>query len=74
MGGRETHFELFLRKTPKAGWALVDATPNRAAAIEKGKKLLASNPQGGVRVVKEERSGKEMQGAIIRPLLFARGK
>ncbi|MAI89839.1 hypothetical protein [Ponticaulis sp.] len=59
MGGRETHFELFLRKTPKAGWALVDATPNRAAAIEKGKKLLASNPQGGVRVVKEERSGKD---------------
>ncbi|MAK61328.1 MAG: hypothetical protein CMK09_10145 [Ponticaulis sp.] len=55
MAARETHFELFLRKSPKASWVLVEAVPQRAAAIEHGKKLLKAHPHGGIRVMKEER-------------------
>ena len=57
MGGRETHFELFLRKSPKASWSLVDAVANRQKAIDRGKALLKSHPKGGVKVMKEERKG-----------------
>lgn len=57
MAGRETHFELFLRKNPKASWVLSDAIPDRQKAIEKARQLVKSHPSGGVRVLKEERDG-----------------
>lgn len=53
MASSETHFELFLRKSPKAGWALADAHSDRLKAIERAKYLLKDHPQGGVRVMKE---------------------
>lgn len=52
---RETHFELFLRKSPKASWVLADAYADRAAAIAQAKKLLRPHPNGGIRVLKEVR-------------------
>lgn len=55
MASRDTHFELFLRKSPKASWALMDANANRAKAIDQGKQLLKRYPHGGIRVMKEER-------------------
>lgn len=54
MAGRETHFELFLRKNPKASWVLSDAIPDRQKAIEKARELVRKYPTGGVRVLKEE--------------------
>ena len=55
MAGRETHFELFLRKNPKSSWVLSDAVPDRQKAIDKARQLVKSYPTGGVRVLKEER-------------------
>ncbi len=55
MTGRETHFELFLRKTPKSDWALSDAYPDRQTAIEQARELVRKYPNGGVRVLKENR-------------------
>ena len=55
MAERETHFELFLRKSPKASWVLADAYADRAAAIAQAKKLLRPYPNGGIRVLKEVR-------------------
>ena len=71
MGGRETHFELFLRKSPKASWALVDAIPNRQKAIERANAFLKSHPQGGIKVMKEERKGAN--GDYIAILVAALG-
>ena len=52
---RDTHFELFLRKSPKSSWVLMDANSNRSKAIDQGKSLLKQYPNGGIRVMKEER-------------------
>lgn len=65
MAARETHFELFLRKSPKASWALVEAMPQRAAAIDHGKKILKAHPNGGVRVMKEERKADGSYESIM---------
>ena len=50
---KSTHFELFLRRTPKADWKLVEALPDRSAALVKAHGLLKAYPTGGIRVVKE---------------------
>lgn len=66
MISKETHFELFLRKSPKASWTLSDALKNRQAAIERAKDLLKSYPNGGVRIAKEEHNAKDNSyGSII---------
>ncbi len=55
MSGRETHFELFLRKNTKSSWVLFDACSSRNEAVEKARVLIRSHPDGGVRVLKETR-------------------
>lgn len=61
MAVRETHFELFLRRTPRASWVLADAYPSRQQAVDKARTLLKEFPNGGVRVTKEERNPKTGQ-------------
>lgn len=65
MTGRETHFELFLRKTPKSSWVLVEAVPDRQKAVSKGKELLEAHPHGGVRVLKEQRTASGEFNSVI---------
>lgn len=65
MASRDTHFELFLRKSPKASWVLMDANANRSKAIDQGKQLLKKYPHGGIRVMKEERRKDGSYEAIL---------
>ena len=57
MAGRETHFELFLRKNPKSSWVLFDVCSDRNEAIDKARSVIGLHPNGGVRVIKEEHDG-----------------
>lgn len=59
MSNKETHFELFLRKSPKVGWTLNDAVKDRQTALERAKTLLRSYPNGGVRIIKEAHNKAE---------------
>ena len=65
MAARETHFELFLRKTPKSSWVLADAQPDRQSAIERAKILLKDFPGGGVRISKEERTSDGDYNSVV---------
>lgn len=65
MAGRETHFELFLRKNPKASWVLADAFPDRQQAIDKARHLVKVYPSGGVRVLKEERDAAGDYNSVV---------
>jgi hypothetical protein len=47
------HFEVFLKKNQKAGWALFEARNERDDAIKLAHSVLRKNPGGSVRVTKE---------------------
>ena len=51
---QEKHFEIFLKKNSKSGWALFDAFTDRDTAIRKAHSLLAEFKDGSVRVTKEK--------------------
>jgi hypothetical protein len=46
-------FEIFVKKNKKSGWTLLEATPDRQAALNTAKAIEKKNPQGSVRVSKE---------------------
>jgi len=50
---RQIHFELFLKKGPKASWELLDIYYDRDLAIKKAKALLKDSPKFSARVTKE---------------------
>ncbi len=52
MNLRQTHFEIFLKRSPKADWALMEAMPEREPALEAARKLHETCPAGAVRVDK----------------------
>src|SRR5215467_5883879 len=49
----EIHYELFRQYGKGGGWSLVEANPNRDAAVARAKELLAEGQATAVRVVKE---------------------
>ena len=51
---KELHFEIFLKKNRKSGWALHDALKDRDDAIRKAHGLLREFKDGSVRVTKEK--------------------
>jgi len=51
--GQQVHYELFIRRTPGAPWALDMATENRAAVIATAEELMAEGRTAAVRVTKE---------------------
>ncbi len=53
MTGADIHFEVFVKKHRKASWSLVEALPDREAALNMARKLKDSLPEGSVRVVRE---------------------
>ena len=53
MAAAKVHYEVFVKKHRKAGWALVEARPEREDAIEFAQKILEATPTGSVRVSKE---------------------
>lgn len=53
MAAAKVHYEVFVKKHRKAGWALAEARPEREDAIEFARKLLEATPTGSVRVSKE---------------------
>ena len=48
------HYEVFLKKHKKSGWALQGAIDDRDKAIREAKALLKEHPAGSVRVSKEK--------------------
>ncbi|HEX8570363.1 MAG TPA: hypothetical protein VF699_10640 [Caulobacteraceae bacterium] len=53
MSDSSVHFEVFVRKTPTAGWTLDQATENRTHALAAAEELLRTGRVASVRVVKE---------------------
>ena len=53
MSHGDIHFEIFVKKNKKSGWTLLEATPDRQAALNTAKAIEKKNPQGFVRVSKE---------------------
>ena len=53
MSQNDIHFEVFVKKNKKASWTLLEATPNRKAALDLANSIEKKNPQGSVRVSKE---------------------
>jgi hypothetical protein len=49
----EIHYELFRQHGKGGGWSLIEANPNRDAAVARAKDLLAEGQASAVRVVKE---------------------
>lgn len=49
----QVHYEVFVRKTPGAGWVLEMALEDRARAVETAEQLLAEGKAAAVRVCKE---------------------
>ncbi|WP_304810106.1 hypothetical protein [Phenylobacterium sp.] len=67
MHGRQVHFELFIRRTPGAGWILDMATENRGAAIAAAEDLMGAGKIAAVRVTKEtlDPETREFQSVTI---------
>lgn len=55
------HYEVFIRKTAPAPWALLMATESRAQAIETAEDILGDNRAVAVRVTKETLDSETMQ-------------
>lgn len=53
MGSHETHFEVFLKVSPRHDWRLLCARPSRDVALKEAHAALAAAPKGSVRVSKE---------------------
>lgn len=53
MVGKDTHFEVFLKKHKKASWTLVDARHGRQDALDLARDLAKQNPKGSIRVQRE---------------------
>ncbi len=49
----QIHYEVFVRKGPKSGWALHDAISSRSNAIKMAEAIMAANEAGAVKVMKE---------------------
>jgi hypothetical protein len=67
MDGRRVHFEVFVRKTPGATWALDLATESRSNAIQTAEELMAEGRVAAVRVTKEtfDEETREFQSVVI---------
>ena len=67
MGGSRVHFEVFIRKTHGAAWALDLATENRAAALATANDLMAAGRVSAVKVTKEvfDEANREFQSIVI---------
>lgn len=55
------HYEVFIRKTAPAPWALLMATENRSHAIETAEDILNDNRAAAVRVTKETLDAETME-------------
>lgn len=55
------HYEIYIRKTAPAPWALLQATENRAQAIETAEELLRDDRAAAVRVTKETLDPETME-------------
>lgn len=55
------HYEIYIRKTPPAPWSLLQATENRAQAIETAEELLKDDRAAAVRVTKETLDPETME-------------
>ncbi|GAB4532198.1 MAG: hypothetical protein Tsb0010_13320 [Parvularculaceae bacterium] len=53
MAAANIHYEIFMKRTPKHGWTLIEAVPDRQDAIIAAKALLRKNKTASVRVAKE---------------------
>lgn len=53
MAGGEVHFEVFLKRTRKDAWTLLEALPTREEALARAAAVHAAHPAGSVRVSKE---------------------
>lgn len=53
MANGKVHFEVFLKKHPKAEWVLVEALNERSDAITLADRLVAKMPRGSARVARE---------------------
>ncbi|HRE60479.1 MAG TPA: hypothetical protein PL096_05150 [Micropepsaceae bacterium] len=49
----QIHYEIFVRKGAKSGWALMDAISSRTTAVKTAEALIAANEAAAVKVVKE---------------------
>lgn len=53
MTSGKIHFEVFLKKHPKAEWVLIEAVNDRTDAIALADRLVAKAPRGSARVARE---------------------
>lgn len=53
MASGKVHFEVFLKRHPKAEWVLVEALKERTDAIALADRLIAKAPRGSARVARE---------------------
>lgn len=65
------HYEIYIRKTPPASWALLMATEDRKHAIETAEDLLKDDRAAAVRVTKETLDPETMEFASV--TVFSRG-
>ncbi|WP_293676042.1 hypothetical protein [uncultured Phenylobacterium sp.] len=67
MDGHKVHFEVYVRKTPGAGWTLDTATESRATAIETANRLMAEGRVAAVKVTKEtyDEEAREYRAVVI---------
>ena len=63
----QVHYELFVRKTPAAPWALEMASENRAQVVETAETLMDEKRVAAVRVSKEtlDEESREFQSVVI---------
>jgi hypothetical protein len=63
----QVHYELFVRKTPGAPWALEMASENRAQVVETAETLIGEKRVAAVRVSKEtlDEESREFQSVVI---------
>lgn len=66
----KVHFEVFVRKTPAAGWTLEMATESRAQAIAVAEELISERRVASARVTKEtmDPETNEFQTVVIQSL------
>lgn len=67
MIGSRVHFEVYVRKTPGAPWALDLATEDRATALKMGEDLMAQGRVAAVKVTKEtfDEETREFASVVI---------
>lgn len=66
------HFEIFLKKSTKASWALFDAKSDRDTAIRLAHSLLSEHGDGSVRVSKEQYNDADKTYSSV--TIYSRGK